>query len=52
MSMLGGYTKLMLEQIKNSQEDNQIDRNRQVKFILQVYKNYNAHMEITPIYAM
>ena len=38
----GGYTKLMLEQMMNSQEDNQTDRNTQVKFINTVYKNYNS----------
>ena len=42
--MQGGYTELMLEQIRNSQEDDQTDMNRQVKIILQVYRNYSAHM--------
>ena len=39
--MQGGYTELMLEQIMTSQEDNQTDRNTQVKFIIPVYKKYN-----------
>ena len=30
--MQGGYTELMMEQIRNSQEDNQTDWNKQVKF--------------------
>ena len=42
--MQGGYTKLMLEQLINSQDDSQADKNAQVKFIMQVYKNYNAHI--------
>jgi len=33
ISMQGGFTKLMMEQIKNSQENNQTDRTTQVKFI-------------------
>ena len=40
--MQGGYTELMMEQIKNSQEDNQTDWNIQVKFIILVHKNYNS----------
>jgi hypothetical protein len=44
MSMLGGYIKLMLEQIRNSQEDNRIDNNIEVQFILRINKNYNAHI--------
>jgi len=30
--MQGGYTELMMEQIRNSQEDDQTDWNTQVKF--------------------
>lgn len=41
--MQGGYTELMLEQIRNSQEDNQIDWDIQVQFIFQLNQNYNAH---------
>ena len=40
--MQGGYTELMKEQIRNSQKDNQTDRNTQVKFKISVYKNYNS----------
>jgi len=41
--MQGAYTELMLEQIRNSQEDDQTDMNRHVKIILQVYRNYSGH---------
>ena len=44
ISMQGGYTELMMEQIKNSQEDNQTDWNTQVKFIIPVHKNYNSYI--------
>ena len=52
ISIQGSYTELMLEQIMNSQEDNQTDRNMQVKFKIPVYKNYNSNMQITHICAM
>jgi hypothetical protein len=36
--MQGGYTKFMLEQIRNSQEDDQTDRNRQVNNTASIQK--------------
>ena len=38
--MQGGFTELMLEQIRNSHEDDQSDSNRQVK-------QYYKYIEIT-----
>ena len=51
--MQGGYTELILEQMMNSQVDNQTDRNTQVKFInTSIQKLQFRHMQITHICAM
>jgi hypothetical protein len=50
--MQGGYTKFMLEQIRNSQEDDQTDRNRQVNNTASIQKLQCTHVQITPIYAL
>ena len=53
ISMQKGYTELMLKQIMNSQEDNQTDRNTQVKFVnTSIQKLQFRHMQITDICAM
>ena len=48
--MQGGFTELMLEQIRNSHEDDQSDSNRQVKTMLQVYRNYSAQKSKLQLY--
>ena len=53
ISMLGGYTELILEQMMNSQVDNQTDRNTQVKFInTSIQKLQFRHTQITHICTM
>ena len=42
ISMQGGFVELKMEQIRNSQEDNQTDRNTQIKFINTNIQNYNS----------